>query len=417
MRITSLLALALVSAAATSAGAQVTVSPTGVNTNGQGATTVFLTFAGLAPDQVAVEAFWCGELVSAAPDVGQKCDPATLFGSLPLRFDRARRGGGSLTDIMTIPPSVARRAWQAAAAGAVADFFYVRRFTSTSGGPDVFVSVICRLTSGGAGAPLALTDVRLAFDDERPLVVVEEGSEPPALHADITYTGTGRLQGRWEIVLPGEEPPAERDLLTEATLPLDERGGRRHWAELERFNVFLPPTGRVRLTGPPPSRLPRDVNGAYTILLRIEASDDADSRSSLSGTVAGQPFVASGAVAGFPMPVLRYLVGSGTDIDAARSGRALVLLSPAADDTLRATPAATFAWQPVPGARWYRLELADSTGATVFEALVDGTTAAYRPPPFLAERISPSARWRVRALDTSNRETARSAWRKVRLQI
>ena len=39
----------------------------------------------------------------------------------------------------------------------------------------------------------------------------------PAFTARIAYTGTGRLIGRWEIVLPGEELPTPEDLLTEAT--------------------------------------------------------------------------------------------------------------------------------------------------------------------------------------------------------
>ena len=66
--------------------AQVRVHPTGVNVNAQGATTAFLTFGGLR-SQVAVEAFWCGELVSAAPGRGFRCDPGTIFGRLPIRYD------------------------------------------------------------------------------------------------------------------------------------------------------------------------------------------------------------------------------------------------------------------------------------------------------------------------------------------
>ena len=54
--------------------------PNGVNVSSQGATTVFITFGGLN-DQVPVEATWCGELIPAAPDLGLKCDPATVFGS------------------------------------------------------------------------------------------------------------------------------------------------------------------------------------------------------------------------------------------------------------------------------------------------------------------------------------------------
>src|SRR5262245_31034153 len=118
--------------------AQVTVNPTGVNVAGQGATTVFLTFGGLTSDIQPAESFWGGELIDATPDVGQRCDPATLFGSLPTRFDLARASGSNgFTDIMSIPPSVARRAYQAAAAGQNAAFFYVRRFLSRSSGRSI----------------------------------------------------------------------------------------------------------------------------------------------------------------------------------------------------------------------------------------------------------------------------------------
>jgi len=52
--------------------AQIRVNPTGVNVNAQGATTVFLTFGGLAGYEAA-EAFWCGELIPASPAVGLRC--------------------------------------------------------------------------------------------------------------------------------------------------------------------------------------------------------------------------------------------------------------------------------------------------------------------------------------------------------
>ena len=45
---------------------------------------------------------------------------------------------------------------------------------------------------------------------------------PPGIF--IMDCETFEVLGRWEIVLPGEEPPEGRDLLTEATLPPEERG-------------------------------------------------------------------------------------------------------------------------------------------------------------------------------------------------
>lgn len=409
--------LVLSSATSRSLAAQVTVNPTGVNVASQGATAVFLTFGGLGTDLVPAEALWCGTLVDARPDIGLRCDPATLFGRLPLRFDLARpSGSAALTDIMTVPPSVARRAYQAAAAGDGADFFYVRRFVSRTGGRDVYVAVTCRLTGGGATSPLSLVDVRLAFDVETAVLTLDPGAPAPAWYADISYTGTGRLQGRWEVVRPGEELPTDEDLLPEASLPLEQRGRQRRYTQLERFSVFLAPTGRVRLPGPDPARLPRQVDGAYLVLLRIEASGDRDSESSLSAVAAGDGVVASGAVAGFPMPTLRYLVGSGAAAPEAPSARAITLLAPNEGAAPEPGSAWSFVWRPTELAARYRLEFERADGAPVFEALIAATVAAYRPPPFLGARSGGGElRWRVRALDAAGREVARSAWRVITL--
>ncbi len=410
-----LIAFAALGIAAAPGTAQIAVNPTGVNVASQGATTVFLTFGGLTSDHIPTDAFWCGELVDARPDVGLRCDPTTLFGQLPIRFDLSRPSGvGAFTDIMSIPPSVARRAYQAAAAGRPAAFFYVRRFASRSGGRDVYVAVTCRLTAGGAGTPLALTDVRLAFDVRTPVVTLEQGTTPPPLFADITYTGTGRLQGRWEVVLPGEELPTDTDLLTEASLPLEQRGSQRHFKQLERFNVFLAPTGRTRVPGPDPSLLPRDVDGSYLVLLRVEASQDGDSESDLAAVGAGTGVVSSGAVAGFALPTLRYVVGSGGPLGEATRDEGLMLLSPAAgarpDSAGARLPA--FLWEALPLANRYRMEIERADGTPVFDALVAGSVAAYRPPPILAERAGAEPlRWRVRAEDATGREIARSTWR------
>ena len=75
--------------------------PNGVNVNSQGATTVFITFGGLR-NQVPAEAFWCGELMTAAPDIGTKCTPTSIFGRLPLRYDQSRLSTGTFTDIRTL---------------------------------------------------------------------------------------------------------------------------------------------------------------------------------------------------------------------------------------------------------------------------------------------------------------------------
>src|ERR1051325_4465903 len=286
-----LLALALV--ITRRADAQVRVNPTIVNVSTQTATTVFLSYGGLRPDQVLAEAVWCGDVVPAAPEIGMKCNPATLWGQLPIRYDRAVTSGqAGFTDIMSVPVSVARRAYEASReVGNESQFFYVRRVASTSGRASEYVVLTCRLSNGGAGVPLSLTNVQMTFAGEPSVLFVRPGQAPPPLSAEIDYTGTGRLIGRWEIVRPGEELPSDADRLTEATLPAEQRRTQRRYAQLERFNEFLPPSGHITLRGPDPARLPTDVDGMYLVLLRVEVSDDDAGDSNLSAVGSGTGIV------------------------------------------------------------------------------------------------------------------------------
>jgi hypothetical protein len=392
----------------------VRVNPDGVNVNANNATVVFLTFGPLTT-QVPAEGCWCGELIPATPDLGFKCNPATVFGCLPARLDlSARSGSGGFTDIMSIPPSVARRAYQAAEQGAQSSFFYVRRFINRAGGPDEYVPVTCRMAGGGARTPFALTDVKLSFAIDKPILLVKPGEKLPPLKAEITYNGTGRLAGRWEVVMPGEEPPAVKDLLTEATLPVEERGRQRRYTQLSRFNIFLPPTGKYTLPGPEVSRLPSTVEGQYLILLRVEATDDKEADSNLAVVGAGPGVVHSGAVAGFPLPPLRYFVGSG-GVDRQLTGK-LALLLPAENDTWSTERPADFSWTEIEQGAFYRLEVEDAQAGPVFSALLPRGVATYRTPSWLKERTrGENLRWRVVALDQAGTIIGETAWRNLRL--
>jgi hypothetical protein len=391
--------------------AAIRVSPSEVNVSSQGATTVFLTFGGLT-NQAPAEGLWCGALVPAAPDIGSRCDPARTWGRLPLRFDQSRPSGtNGFTDIMSITPSSARRAFEAARSTQASAFFYVRRFVSTVGGPDEYVVVVCRMASGGARTALALLDVRLAFAGGIPIAHVNQGANLPAMAADITYNGTGRLKGRWEVVVPGDEPPTDEDLLTEATLPIEARGKQRRYRQIERFNLFLPPTGRVTLPGPSVARLPTETAGAYMILLRVEASDDQDGDSDLSEVGTGPSVVHNGGVAGFPMPVVRYIVGAGAPPGVALRRGALELLLPADEATVGTDVPLDLSWLEHVQAAVYRVDIYESD-RLVLSGLVPSGTAVYRMPPWVQHRVAGGAlRWRVAALDVNGQEIGVSGWR------
>jgi hypothetical protein len=395
--------------------AQIRVNPDGVNVNSQGSTVVYLTFGSLLATHRSAEGCWCGDLIPAAPGIGLACNPATIFGCIPARFDLSTRsgaGGLGFTDIMSIPPSVARRAYQAAVDGDRSSFFYVRRFIDTAGGPDEFVNVTCRMSGGGPRTPFSLTDVKLSFAIDKPVLLVKADEKLPPVKAEIAYNGTGRLKGRWEVVLPGEEAPSETDLLTEATLPIEERAKQRRYTQLSTFNIFLPPDGKYTLAGPDAARLPNTVRGEYLLLLRIEATDEKEGDSNLALLGVGPAVVHSGAVAGFPLPVLRYYVGSGPD---SQLSNTLALLFPDDKVFLPSEKVIEFKWSETVLAAFYRLEVVDMGGQPVLSALLTPGKGIYRSPPWLKDKVGGGyARWRVVALDQRGEAISESGWRDFR---
>jgi hypothetical protein len=400
--------------AANAAAQDIKVNPSSVNAYSQGAMTVFLTFSNVVNKRPA-DACFCGELVSAAPDIGFRCSPGAEFGCLPARYDQSRlSNNATYTDIMSVPPSVSRRAYLDAAGGAPATFFYVRRFVSTVGGPDEFVPVTLRLAGNGAAVPFSITEVKLSWGVDKPVLIVKPDEKIPSLKAEITYTGTGRLVGRWEIVKPGEELPSERDLLTEATLPVEERGLQRRYTQLSRFNIFMPPVGRFTLPGPEWWRVPSHINGLYVVLLRIEAAEDANP----SLAVAGQAGLATGGVAGFSMPVLRYYVGGGSGLPAIAEAKGkLALVEPADRAIFAENDFVDFNWTAVEGATLYRLELETEQSTPLLSAILPGGINSYRAPSWLKEKAGDAGlRWRVLAFDQSRNQIGETPSRSLRFK-
>ncbi len=392
------------------------VNPTGVNVNTSGVTSVFLSFQGLEPTEVPVRAYWCGEITIPANVVVNfdPCVPGTLLGNLPAANQLGRPsgvGGASLfTDIMTIPASVTRRAYQQARAGEPSAFFYVREFLDTATGISSFIAVTCRLAGGGARVPLALTAVELNFVTGREareiVAVVSTGDTLPPVEARIAYNGTGTLRGRWEVVMPGEEPPDAEDLLPEPSLPVELRGSQRRYTTLSRFDVFLPPAGTLVLPGPDAQHLPSEAAGPYLLLLRIETSADKEGDSDT-----GAGIVQSGGIAGFSLPVLRYFVGTDDDNRARQRGARLIATRPMVDERLVVGASLGFSWLPVADASAYRVEMRPA-GGDVRSAFVMAEVQNYMAPPWLTAEQG-ELHWRVVALDERGRALEASDWRRL----
>lgn len=411
---TTMLALLLLTPG-TAAAQFVRVEPQTVSVNAQGPTTAILTFTALE-GYTPAEGVWCARLVEAM-DRGAQCDPSTIYGQAFTVGVGAGPSGGVFTDVMSVPASVAQRAYETALSGGSARFFYVRRFVAGGAaaggrGPDQYAVVSCVLGGGGANAPFTLTNVRLLVANDMPVLFVRRGERPPPLSAEIAYTGSGTLRGRWEVVLPGDESPTRNDLLTEGSLPPAERGLRRRYLEIERFNVLLLPTGRVTLPGPDPARLPTSVDGAYTILLRIEVSDDAFGDTRVEGA-GGRMVVSNGAAAAFPMPTLRYFVGESQTRSRASSTVRVLLRLPLPDAFLAPDSALTLRWTADSRAGRHRVEIErTSDRESVLSAVIPQGVEFYDVPPFVLARVSDEGvRWRVVALDATGVEVGRSEWR------
>ncbi len=404
--------------AVNAAGQTVQVSPSSVNAYSQGATSVLLTYGGVINKQ-PVESTWCGALIPAAPGIGLTCDPATIFGRLPVRYNQSRlSANNSYTDIMSITPQIARRAYLDAVNGEASTFFYVRRFVSTIGGPDEFVPVTIRLSGNGAGVPLSLTEVKLTWGVGKPILFVKTGEKLPRVAAEITYTGSGRLIGRWELVKPGEAPPASRDLLTEASLPIEERGTQKRYTQMSRFNIYLPPTGKVALPGPEVWRVDESLNGLYQILLRIEASDDEYGDTDLAAVGAGAGVVHGGNVAGFSLPVLKYYVANGTTSAPNLIADTLLLIAPDDQASLITNTPLDFSWTIIEKALTYRLEVEDMQSVPVISAILPSGSGTYRVPSWFPDRVGNRiARWRVTAFDAGGKPIANTEWRALKFGL
>ncbi|HVQ38523.1 MAG TPA: hypothetical protein VMS31_13380 [Pyrinomonadaceae bacterium] len=230
---------------------------------------------------------------------------------------------------------------------------------------------------------------------------VKSGEALPRITAEILYTGSGRLIGRWEIVKPGEAAPVQRDLLPESSLPIEERGTRRRFTPVKRFNMFLPPTGRITIPGPDSERIEKTVDGMYLLLFRVESVMDGLNQSSVKSANAGQGTVDSGGAAGFAMPVMRYYVGiGGAQVDQFNAADYQLAPRDLAEDS--AAQPIVFTWPTVPQAKYYRLIVEDAAGAEVFSAILLRDTRSYHAPSWLL-RDAPTdlLRWRVAAADAN----------------
>jgi hypothetical protein len=265
--------------------------------------------------------------------------------------------------------------------------------------------------------PFSITNVRLLWDGGNKTVpFVKAGEVLPRITAEIFYTGSGRLIGRWELVKPGETAPSQRDLLPAASLPAEERGTQRRFAQVKRFNVFLPPVGRTTIPGPENQRIEKNVDGMYLLLFRVESAEDGLNRSDLQAVNAGQGTLESGGAAGFAMPVLRYYVGTGGEAHIDEFNAVDYQLAPADGAETSASQPLIFTWSSVSQAKYYRLIIRDAAGAELFSAIVLRDTRRYRAPSWLLQKAKTDRLfWQVVAVDSNRGELSQTTPRTLKI--
>jgi hypothetical protein len=232
----------------------------------------------------------------------------TLNGSVPTGATTTV----NIPESVVVPPDVTVRANQMGAQ----TISYVRVFndgtTPIQGSEQILV------VGSGAGA-FGVTREALAFDDGAAVRVVQAGDRLSA-HAEIDFTGSGSMSATWEIAGPSST------------------AGEPQYRELEPVTRGLIGHGPEIVKSP---RLPTDAPGYYLLRLRI-----------------AQP------LPGFEPPVLAYYVGAAGA--AARGGFTEMVVNAPGDGAVF-DAATRFAWQPVPGAKVYKIELFASPGKDPFD--------------------------------------------------
>jgi len=143
---------------------------------------------------------------------------------------------------------------------------------------------------------------------EGALFKVFNKGEKPRVKADLSYTGSGMLRGKWEIAEPSST------------------AGTPAFYPLTNVQQFLSQLGRVTIYSP---RLPANMTGLYMVRFRITDP---------------QP--------GFNTPVIRYFINA---TKGAHKPVSLDLIAPAHGSVISENT--RFFWQELPGARAYLLEI------------------------------------------------------------
>lgn len=314
---------------------------------------------------------------------------ATLLGTVSTSLSKPAAAGTTaiITESLLVPADVIYRAHKMG----LTSFTYFRDFEDegTLSGQPGFVTINI-VSSAAAG--FSVSRLALAFDNGAPVRVLGM-KESLQAEAEIGFSGSGLVQGVWEVAGPSST------------------SGQPVYRTLNPVRQYLTGGSPQTLRSP---TLPTDSSGFYLVRFRI-----------------------TDPVPGFEQPVLRYFVSSG------KPGEVLPvvpigLVLPAHQSLL--APDDVFAWEPIRGARAYQLEvyeaapqagdsLPDLGGETatrvpalpatppVTGMLVPGTQTKTTLSASARTHLPPGGRylWRVLAIGGDGSVVGQSPVREIRL--
>lgn len=191
---------------------------------------------------------------------------------------------------------------------------YQRTFTDTAGtfgGNPASLSGNTLLTPSGPGSvPLTVSRLELSFDDHSRVKVLPKGGRLRAV-AEINTAGVGLLQGEWQVA-------------TAATT-----AGTPVFRTLALVRQPVAAGRRTLITSPP---LPTRFEGSNLVRLRLTDPETF-----------------------FDEPELQYYVTPESPLPEKQEPRLMLVTSPSPGTPLTLTT--RFAWQAVPGAHLYKLEI------------------------------------------------------------
>ncbi|MGD1879105.1 MAG: hypothetical protein ACFB13_16585 [Kiloniellaceae bacterium] len=234
------------------------------------------------------------------------------------------------TETFVVPQAVAFRAVKARV-----PIVYQRTFTDTAGtfgGNPASLSGNTQLTPSGPGSqPLSIARLELSFDDGSRVKVLPKGGRLRAI-AELRTSGVGLIQGEWQI----------------ATAPTT--SGTPVFRTLALVRQPVAGNGRTVITSPPlPTRF--EGNSFVRLLLTDPTSF-------------------------FDEPELQFYVTSESPLPDKQEPRLMLITAPQPGTPLTLTT--RFAWQAIPGAHLYKLEI---FGAPVGPAATVADTVVTTPVP------------------------------------